>query len=124
MKKIKNEKIFVRFCSLDRLKNIEVADLGRQQFFDDQSLGIKPEFPDPYYEKLTYGKRQFDYLSTEYRDLYKNKEWHGFYQLWKDWKGERWLLPHLLKWFKKETGRDLPTWINNEGNIRVEVVNE
>ncbi len=96
------------------LKGVKPTETGKQQFFDDQSRGIKPTDPDSYYQVLSYGKIQFDLLCREYYLLYKSGEWWGFHQLWKDWEGERWLLPYLLKWYKKETGRSLPIWITKE----------
>jgi hypothetical protein len=97
------------------LKGVEPTELGKQQFFNEQSEGRRPVgTPDPYYKVLTQGKEGFDFMVTEYHHMYKSGEWWGFLQLWKDWKGERWLLPHLLKWYKKETGRDLPDWIDKE----------
>jgi len=96
------------------LKGIEPTELGKQQFFDDQSRGIKPNEPDQYYKVLSYGKTQFDLLSREHYLLYKSGEWWGLYQLWQDWEGERWVLPHLLKWYKKVTKKDLPKWVSKE----------
>jgi len=58
---------------------------------------------------LNDGKQQFDLLCSEYQQMYSNGEWWGFYQLWIDFKGERWLLSHLCKWHK-----NIPQWINKE----------
>lgn len=98
------------------LKTVEPNDLGRQQFFDYQTKGIKPENPDKYYEKLKDGKKWFDWQVSEYHQSYvKGTDgWFGLIQLWVDWKGERYLLPHLLKWRKDIVGEELPWWITNE----------
>lgn len=42
--------------------------------------------------------------------MYEKGQWWGFYQLWLDWKGSRWMLPILCKWYKGE----LPIWLINE----------
>jgi hypothetical protein len=42
--------------------------------------------------------------------MYHNGEWWGIFRLWLDWKGDRWMLPSLLKWHKEE----LPEWITKE----------
>lgn len=39
----------------------------------------------------------------------KGEEWYGMYGLCLDWKGDRWMLPYLLKWHD-----DLPDWIDKE----------
>jgi hypothetical protein len=121
--KVKNEKLFVRFyepgCMTDGPEEWEPSDKGRQQFIDHQSLGNEPEDPDPYYKVLRDGKKSFDFLCSEYKKMYTENNgtgWWGLYTLWLDWEGERWLLPHLLKWWKKETGRDLPHWIGQESS--------
>jgi hypothetical protein len=88
--------------------------LGRQQFFDNQTTGKVPEISDKYYELLIEGKSKFDLLCREYHQLYVKKEWWGFYQLWKDWEGHRWLLPFLCKWYKTETDRELPIWLTKD----------
>jgi hypothetical protein len=41
--------------------------------------------------------------------------WFGIYALWEDWKGDRWVLPHLLKWYKRVTGFTPPGWWAMEG---------
>ena len=46
--------------------------------------------------------------------MYNSESWWNLYQLWLDWEDERWALPHLLKWWKKETGEDLPDWVGKE----------
>jgi len=92
----------------------EPSSTGRKQFFEYQSSGTKPTSPDPYFWVLIYGKQSFDFLCSEYQQLYRSKEWWGLYSLWLDWKGKRWVLPYLLKWWKKETRTDLPDWIDKE----------
>jgi hypothetical protein len=96
------------------VKSVLPNDIGRQQFFEFQSFGKRPEQPDKYYEKLVKGKEKFDYIVSEYQKMYRNGEWWGLYQVWLDWKEERWLLPYLLSWWKKETGYDLPNWITKD----------
>ena len=46
--------------------------------------------------------------------MYNSESWWNLYQLWLDWEGERWVLPYLLKWWKKETGMELPDWVSEE----------
>ena len=96
------------------MKSVLPTELGRQQFYEFQSLGKRPEQPDLYFKKLVEGKEKFDYIVSEYHKMYRKGEWWGLYQLWMDWKEERWLLPYLLSWWKKETGNDLPDWITKD----------
>lgn len=103
--KIKNEKIFNRFTRYPS----EPTKEGKKQFFEQQSHGVSPKQKEPYYISLNDGKEQFDLLCREYQQMYQKREWWGFYQLWIDWKGERWLLPHLCKWH-----RMLPKWLGKE----------
>lgn len=42
--------------------------------------------------------------------MYEKSEFWGIYILWQDWKGNRWMLPSFLKWYKSE----LPSWITDE----------
>ena len=56
----------------------------------------------------------FDLLVSEYQKMYYKGEWPGFYCLWIDWKGNRWLLPYLLSWHK-----NLPERLAEEGEICV-----
>ena len=120
-KEVKNERLF-RFFADKANPPVEPSDLGRQQFRDKQSYGITPESPDPYYLHLSKGKWGFDWLSREHQQAFlrsmepgtkenpnTNLSWDGLYQLWLDWEGDRWVLPHLLKWYK-----DLPEWIGEE----------
>ncbi len=127
---IKNEKIFVRFYDpsfmpswggtieeLRKLQNKEYipSETGKEQFYRAESFGEFPENPDLYFYVLFFGKKSFDMMVTEYRKLYiGKKEWWGLYQVWLDWKGERWVLPYLLKWWEKATNRDLPSCIGLE----------
>ena len=50
----------------------------------------------------------------EYKNLYKNGEWWGFQQIYEDWKGERYLLKYLLKWYTPLVGKEIPDWIYKE----------
>ena len=108
--KLRNEELFCRFSHT----KLEPTENGRQQFFKEQSLGIKPQTPDPYYLALVEGKTAFDFLCKEYEGLYLSGEWWGFLQLWKDWEGERWTLPYLCKWYRKVTSRQIPEWLSLE----------
>lgn len=103
--KIKNEKLFLHFTRFPA----EQTEEGRKQFFDNQSHGITPDEPDPYYLCLTDGKFRFDIQCSEYHHMYNNGEWWGWYTLWADWEGERWIIPHLCKWHK-----DIPGWVTDE----------
>ena len=106
---MEHERLFRRFGG-----NPAPTMLGQKQFFDQQSRGIKPVRPDSYYLALTEGKRRFDWLCSEYRQMYLMGEWWGFYRLWEDWEGERWVLPHLCAWYPRQTGRELPEWLDKE----------
>ncbi len=116
--KVKHERLFVWFYFPGVLnsgpKEWEPSDIGRRQFLDHQSLGLWPEELDPYFEVLSAGKRMFDWHSSELLSMWKSGEWWGHHLLWLDWEGDRWILPHLLKWWKGVTGRDLPPWIGQE----------
>lgn len=102
---MKNERLFQHFS-----EGAEPTEEGRMQFVEHQSRGIKPDNPDPYFTRLSQGKKAFDLLSNEYRDLYFGDSWWGFVQLWRDWEGNRWVLPHLFKWYP----RPLPAWLGVE----------
>ena len=110
MAKIKNERLFVELSPLKARRKKR----GRDQFFAHQSLGVKPEKPVAYYNVLTEGKKQVDFLSTEYLKMYLSGEWWGFLMLWKDWVGKRWVLPYLCKWYPKITDESLPLWLDKE----------
>ena len=128
--KIKREEVFVRIFTIGcrkgsfvkDTKNIIPTDLGRTQFYENQSFGkyngllnIRNDILDDYFYVLYDGKRTLDLMITEYRNMYLGrKEWWGLYQLWIDWKGDRWILSYLLGWYKKETGNELPNWLLKE----------
>jgi len=63
---------------------------------------------------LTEGKWLFDLITREHQLMYTTGQFWGFHQLWLDWKGHRWILPFILKWYKKESGEDLPDWLGKE----------
>jgi len=73
MKKVKNEKLFVKIYKETSLNDelFEPSDLGRLQFYEHQSFGKIPEEPDSYYSILVSGKNSFDFLTKEYLDLYR-----------------------------------------------------
>jgi len=96
---------------------IEPNDIGRKQFYEYQTNGkYKHEkfgyskIVDNYFFVLKEGKHKFDLAVREYQQMYLNGEFWGFYQLWLDWKGDRWILPQLCKWYKGE----LPKWLTSE----------
>ena len=107
MRKIKNVKLFFKFS---RYK-IEETQEGLEQFFKAQSFGTMPRESDPYYICLNDGKEQFDLLCSELQQMYKKGEWWGWYQLWVDWEGERWVIPYICKWHK-----NIPEWVSEEGD--------
>ena len=39
--------------------------------------------------------------------MYQTGEWWGWYQLWIDFEGYRWVIPHLCKWHK-----NIPDWVS------------
>ncbi len=99
----------------------EPTAVGLQQFFEHQSNGIRPENPDAYYIALMRGKEYFDLQSRELQQAFiKQQDWPGFFQLWKNFKGERHYLPEYLGWYKTVTGRTLPEWLTNEDDEYIE----
>lgn len=108
--KIKNEKVYQHFMS----DKILPTEEGRSQFFNEQSEGIKPLEPDAYYRSLSRGKTSFDFLVSEYRKMWEMGEWWGFLLLWRDWSGNRWILPYLCSWYPSLRGRPLPEWLGKE----------
>ncbi len=104
-RRIKNEKLFIRFTRFPA----EITGLGREQFFLAQTHGVFPEKPDPYYICLNDGKGLFDLQCSELQQMYQKGEWWGWYQLWMDWKDERWVIPYLCKWHK-----NVPQWVSDE----------
>jgi len=103
--------------AFQKLKDVEPNDVGRKQFYQYQTNGkhkhsrfLDPNL-DPYFFVLKQGKHQFDLLVRELQQSYEKEiHWGGFYSLWLDWEGDRWLLPHLCKWYKGE----LPDWLDKE----------
>ena len=108
--KIKNENIFTRLSS-----GAEPCDEGRFQFYLHQSKGIAPDQPNPYFIRLCRGKQEFDRLSSEYYQMFCNGDWWGFYTLWLDWEGDRWIIPHLCQWY-----RGIPAWVTEEDYQKAE----
>jgi hypothetical protein len=68
------------------------------------------------------GKWSFDFLSSEYKKMWVKREWWGWLTLWLDWKGQRWILPHLVKWYPEVTGREIPDWIGIEDDAEVHLI--
>lgn len=96
--KNKNERIFKKFSQIN--VNVEPTEIGREQFFNQQSFGIHPKDPDPYFIRLLNGKKWFDWQIQEYMSLYLSNEWWGWYTIFKDYKNEQWLIPKLFPWRK------------------------
>ena len=113
MKSVKNEKLFRYFSTINSNPN----NVGRKQFYEFQSNGLVPECPNLYFVSLKEGKEKFDYLCSEYRQMYKKGDWWGFLTLWRDWKGSRWVLPFLCKWHKC-----LPIWLTNEEILEEQII--
>lgn len=83
------------------------TELGRQQFYEYQTLGLHkhdeynpPEYLDKYFHVLKKGKWQFDLISSSYRNLYCSGEFWGWDCLLRDWEGKEWILRHLCQWYK------------------------
>ena len=113
--KIKHERLFRLFYRPgvlnDGPQEWTLNHLGRQQFHEHESRGIIPTDPDPYYWVLHHGKKAFDLHVATLREDFCNPArmcWPGVYALWLDWKGNRWVLPHILPFL------DLPEWITRE----------
>lgn len=104
---MKYEKLYQLWSS----KKVEPTEEGRKQFFEKTSFGIEPEIPDPYYLSLQDGKGWFNVQQAEVQKSYLTNEWWGWYQYWKDFKGERWVLRHLMSWHP-----DPPEWLFKEGD--------
>ncbi len=107
---VKREKLFQALSSI----KAQPSEEGRRQFEFEQSEGIKPDIPDGYFLCLVDGKKQIDFLNTEYKKLWENREWWGWLTFWKDWEGKRWILPYLFEWYPKITGRQIPEWLTLE----------
>jgi hypothetical protein len=90
-------------------KNVEPTERGRQQFFEWQSYGAYPDNPDPYFLSLDEGRKWFHVQQTTIKDSYLTWEWWGWYCYWVDWKGERWVLRHLMAWHPEP-----PSWLFKE----------
>ncbi len=127
---VKNERLFVRFYEPNSLfcpavDNEKPTDRGREQFAAHQSRGVTPDAPDPYFTVLSGGKRAFDLLCRELEQAFVGSgSWWGTYALWEDWKGERWVLPHLLGWYKRVTGFTQPRWWSMEGEWNAPEIQE
>jgi len=39
--------------------------------------------------------------------MYDKGQWPGFYMIWLDWEGNRWMIQHICKWYKG----DFPEWL-------------
>lgn len=73
------------------------TNLGRKQFFEEQSYGIKPDNPDMYYQKLNRGKWGFDFIHEEYHKIRYTYDWPGTHSLKQYWENDLWVLEKLLK---------------------------
>lgn len=115
---IKFEEIYLKFSGGDE----KPSDLGRQQFFEFESFGKYPEQPDPYFLRLSRGKKWMDWQRNELRRSWKKSmgllkdgeekpstDWSGWYQLRQDWLGELDILKLLFNWHK-----DIPDWVLRE----------
>lgn len=87
----------------------EPTDKGRQQFYNAETFGELPTDPDPFYVCLSQGKKWFSVQQEMIRDTYLTWEWWGWYQYWLDWKGDRWVLKHLMSWHPNP-----PEWLTSE----------
>ena len=87
----------------------EPSEEGRRQFLEYETNGISPEHPDPFYLRLSDGKKWFDWQNTELRSLYHSEEWWGWYTLYEDYRkvDELWILEKLTKWGRKV----MPDWL-------------
>lgn len=100
--------------------------IGRNQFYEYETHGKRPENPLEYYNVLLYGKKYFNMISTTMREDYQQRfsvdesgdvnswKWPGLYYYHINYKGERHILKKLLTWWKSETGNELPEWVCNE----------
>ena len=115
----------IKGSAFEKLKNVEPNDVGRKQFYEYQTQGkykLEPFLSsnlDPYFFVLKHGKHQFDLLSRELNLMYNNREWSGFYMLWLDWEGDRWMLEYLCKWYGK-----IPEWLTKEEEPDLELFND
>jgi len=90
-------------------QDVEPTAEGRQQFHEEDTHGRQPASPDPFYLALRTGKKWFSVQQADIRSKWGSGEWVGWYQHWKDFKGERWILGHLMSWYP-----DLPSWLTKE----------
>ena len=54
------------------------SGVGLAQFHARESRGHVPAQPDPYYQRLTNGKRWWEWTLNEYGKLYGTREWWGW----------------------------------------------
>lgn len=80
---------------------------GLRQFIQQDSHGVVPDNPTPYYLRLKNGKEWYNWTRTETEKAFRGVsdsgvelfKWSGLRQLWEDWKGERWALREFLSWY-------------------------
>ncbi len=101
----RNEELYLAFAS----KVVQPTELGRQQFFELESYGKRPNNPDSYCLCLEEGKKWFHVQQAETRKSFLTENWYGFHQYWLDWKGERWILRYLFAWHPNP-----PEWLLEE----------
>ena len=91
----------------------EPTDIGRQQFFDFESRGIVPENPDPYYLRLSDGRKWLDWQRNDMKEQYfrylngiSDCGWYGWHQLREDFKDDLEVLKLLMNWHP-----NIPKWV-------------
>jgi len=62
--------------------------LGRKQFHEHESRGVRPQQPDPYYVYLLDGKKWWEWTLNACAALYASDEWPGWHQLEIDFKDD------------------------------------
>src|SRR5438552_2243084 len=89
-------KRFERCCD-----GVSETPLGLQQFYDYESTGKQPSHPDPYFNRLLDGKRWWEWIVNQYRDLYFTNEWPGWLCLEEDFRHN----PTGLRQIEQRLGR-------------------
>ncbi len=72
LKKIKHKWWLMRLYSriTGRSEHFTPNSIGAKQFWDDESTGVKPDNPDPYYTHLCHGKGMVAPTQDAYRNAF------------------------------------------------------
>ena len=66
----------------------EPSETGLCQFHDFESQGLRPAFPDPYFERLLDGKKWWEWTLNLYAKQYGTADWPGWTSVKEDFKND------------------------------------